>query len=255
MYICAYIASAIYQPNCCRWVQLYQWSLYNITSNHLWSHPMRTHHPWWTLITLKCNPLKLVNEPVVPIILPLTTIMCMWWLIYVCGRSAGRVSYILSREAAMCKWNGIKCFAWSKGLKIISENICWHHTYFNINWLMHTIRTNTDNYCTQRQQRQSRLVAVLPPPGTFTVSSHLITTWPCALAVDGWRSMNLERERDCVQGLTLAMIPPPRFYKDMQCMYVRANTHVWAEAHTNTNRHFNPLSPYFHLLKCTFVIY
>lgn len=119
------------------------------------------------------------------------------------------------------------------------------HTDSHRNWPLHTRRarahTNTDNHHahTQRQQRLSRLVAVLPPPGTINVSSHLVTTRPRALAEDEWRSMDGEKERDCVLGLKLAMIPPSRFCKGMQSTCKHTCMHK-----TSTHKHafYSPLS-------------
>lgn len=117
------------------------------------------------------------------------------------------------------------------------------HTYTQVykHWVVHT---QTDNQHThmQRQQRLSRLVAVLPPPGMINVSSHLVNPWPYALAEDGWRSKDWKRKRDCVLGLKLAMILPPRFCKDMQC----ANTHVCTQQtlrHTRTCFSLSSLPP------------
>lgn len=88
--------------------------------------------------------------------------------------------------------------------------------------------THTCERCTliiKRRRGRSRLVAVLPPPGMINVSSHLITTWPAALARDGWRSVN-GRGGDCVLGLKLAMIPPQGFARTCRDC---ANTHVHTE--------------------------
>lgn len=138
----------------------------------------------------------------------------------------------------------------SKGSRVIgrlknnlTETYAHINTDLHLNWHVHTrqtgAHTNTDNHRThiQRKQRLSQLVAVLPPPGTINVSSHLVTTWPSALAEDGWRSMGGERERDCVLGLKLAMIPPQGFARTCR---VRANTHVCTQQeHTRSDTHIH----------------
>lgn len=88
----------------------------------------------------------------------------------------------------------------------------------------------------KRRRGRSRLVAVWPPQGMINVSSHLITTWPAALARDGWRSVNGggEREGLCPRA-KISNDSSPRFCKDMQrlCKHTctqRASTHVHAHS-------------------------
>lgn len=85
----------------------------------------------------------------------------------------------------------------------------------------------------ERRRGRSRLVAVLPLPGMINVSSHLITTWPAALARDGWRSVNGGRAGLCPRA-KISNDSSPRFCKDMQ----RPCKHTYTERkHTRAHPH------------------
>lgn len=82
-------------------------------------------------------------------------------------------------------------------------------------------------------------MAVLPPPGTINVSSHLVTTWPSALAEDGWRSVDgWGREKLCPRA-KISNDSSPRFCKDMQSTCKHTCMHITG---THIHSFYSPLS-------------
>lgn len=103
----------------------------------------------------------------------------------------------------------------------------------------------------ERKWRLSRLVAVLPPPGTINVNSHLVTAWPSALTEDGWRSMDAERgERLCPRA-KISNDSSPRFCKDTQSNTCTQGASIHTHTHTQWALLDSPSS--FHLLMLIFL--
>lgn len=209
-------------------------TLYNITSNHQWSHRDGTSCSQWMLIGFYGNPLRFTNQPWgTSNITPHRDEVCVIVCLFMC-MLCWPIHPVTGCRVQM-KWSP-RGFAWIDGL----NNLLQKHTRSFTSKLACAMRrppipTNTD---LSLRRRADAAMAVwigggVPPPGTMNVSSHHITVWPSAPAEDGWRSTDGKRERACVWGLKLATIPPSRFCKDMK----------YKETHTHTHKFLSLILP------------
>lgn len=162
---------------------------------------------------------------------------CVWWLVYSCAWSAGRAPSILSSRLPCSNETESKGFCVIGRLKNnLIKTYAHIHTDLHLKLACAHMAQSKHRQSLHTDTKKANSVSV---GGSVTStrddkrqfsSRHRMTLCTCRgwMEIHGWR----ERERDCVLGLKLAMIPPPRFCKDMQstckhtCMH-KTNTHTY----------------------------